>query len=34
MRYGPLDIFWLFGIFFPFWYVVPRKIWQKSDGHP
>jgi hypothetical protein len=19
---------WLFGIFFPFWYVVPRKIWQ------
>jgi hypothetical protein len=18
----------LFGIFFPFWYVVPRKIWQ------
>jgi hypothetical protein len=21
-------IFWPFGIFFPFWYVVPRKIWQ------
>jgi hypothetical protein len=21
-------ILWLFGIFFPFWYVVPRKIWQ------
>jgi hypothetical protein len=19
---------WLFGIFFPFWYVVQRKIWQ------
>jgi hypothetical protein len=19
---------WLFGIFFPFWYFVPRKIWQ------
>jgi hypothetical protein len=22
------DILFLFGIFFPFWYVVPRKIWQ------
>jgi hypothetical protein len=21
-------ILWSFGIFFPFWYVVPRKIWQ------
>jgi hypothetical protein len=21
-------ILWLFGIFFPFWYVSPRKIWQ------
>jgi hypothetical protein len=21
-------ILWLFGIFSPFWYVVPRKIWQ------
>jgi membrane protease YdiL (CAAX protease family) len=21
-------ILWLFGLFFPFWYVVPRKIWQ------
>jgi hypothetical protein len=21
-------VFWLFGIFFPFWYVAPRKIWQ------
>jgi hypothetical protein len=21
-------ILWLFGIFFSFWYVVPRKIWQ------
>jgi hypothetical protein len=20
--------FGIFGIFFPFWYVVPRKIWQ------
>jgi hypothetical protein len=19
---------WYFGIFFPFWYFVPRKIWQ------
>jgi hypothetical protein len=19
---------WSFGIFFPFWYVVPRQIWQ------
>jgi hypothetical protein len=23
-----LWIFWSFGIFFPFWCVVPRKIWQ------
>jgi hypothetical protein len=23
--YGML---WSFGIFFPFWFVVPRKIWQ------
>jgi hypothetical protein len=22
------DILWLFGVFFLFWYVVPRKIWQ------
>jgi hypothetical protein len=21
-------IFWSFGIFFPVWYFVPRKIWQ------
>jgi hypothetical protein len=21
-------IMWEFGIFFPFWYFVPRKIWQ------
>jgi hypothetical protein len=21
-------ILWLFGVFSPFWYVVPRKIWQ------
>jgi hypothetical protein len=21
-------ILWFFGIFFQFWYVVPRKIWQ------
>jgi hypothetical protein len=25
---GPLDILLLFGTFFPFWYVGPRKIWQ------
>jgi hypothetical protein len=24
-----------FGIFFPFWYVVPRKIWQPwLERHP
>jgi hypothetical protein len=23
-----LYILWLFGIFLPFWYVVPRKVWQ------
>jgi hypothetical protein len=23
-----LYILWLFGIFFPFWYVAARKIWQ------
>jgi hypothetical protein len=22
------SILWLFGLFFPFWYVEPRKIWQ------
>jgi hypothetical protein len=22
------SILWPFGIFLPFWYVVPRKIWQ------
>jgi hypothetical protein len=21
-------ILWLFGIFFPFWTIVPRQIWQ------
>jgi hypothetical protein len=21
-------ILWSFGIFFPFWYIVPRQIWQ------
>jgi hypothetical protein len=21
-------ILWYFGIFFPFWYVAPRKIWH------
>jgi hypothetical protein len=21
-------ILWMFGTFFPFWYVVARKIWQ------
>jgi hypothetical protein len=25
-------ILWLFGIIFPFWYVVPRKIWQPWLG--
>jgi hypothetical protein len=25
-------ILWLFGTFFPFWYVVPTKIWQPWDG--
>jgi hypothetical protein len=24
-------ILWLFGIFFAFWYVVARKIWQQLD---
>jgi hypothetical protein len=25
----PFGIFlWIFGLFFPFWYVAPRKIWQ------
>jgi hypothetical protein len=23
-----IHILWLFGTFPPFWYVVPRKIWQ------
>jgi hypothetical protein len=23
---------WSFGIFFPFWYVVSRKIWQSWSG--
>jgi hypothetical protein len=30
-----VDIWWilrLFGIFPPFWYVVPRKIWQPCNG--
>jgi hypothetical protein len=26
--YSQLVFLWLFGIFLPFWYVVPRKIWQ------
>jgi hypothetical protein len=30
------DVLWLFGIysgyFFPFWYIVPRKIWQPRSG--
>jgi hypothetical protein len=26
--YAVWSILWLFGILFPFWYVVPRKIWQ------
>jgi hypothetical protein len=25
-------IFWLFGIFFPFWYVLARNIWQPCLG--
>jgi hypothetical protein len=25
-------ILWLFGIFSPFWYDVPRKIWQPCPG--
>jgi hypothetical protein len=31
-----LYIFWSFGTFFPFWYVVPRKIWQPclTDAAP
>jgi hypothetical protein len=28
-----LYIFWLFGIFPPFWYVVARKIWQPCSVH-
>jgi hypothetical protein len=23
---------WSFGIFYPFWYFVPRKIWQPCLG--
>jgi hypothetical protein len=23
-----VPILWSFGIFFPFWYIVTRKIWQ------
>jgi hypothetical protein len=32
--YGTLVILWSFGIFFPFWYIVWRKIWQPclEDG--
>jgi hypothetical protein len=26
------DILWPFGIFSPFWYIVPRKIWQPGDS--
>jgi hypothetical protein len=39
--YGPLVyfiatlyIFWWFGSFFPFWYIVPRKIWQHWSDVP
>jgi hypothetical protein len=24
-------ILWTFGIFFTFWYLVPRKIWQPCE---
>jgi hypothetical protein len=26
-----LDILWLFLYIFPFWYVLPRKIWQPRN---
>jgi hypothetical protein len=29
-----IPILWSFGIFSPFWYVVPRKIWQPLHGPP
>jgi hypothetical protein len=29
----PFDIFCgYFGIFFPFWFVIPRKIWQPKKN--
>jgi hypothetical protein len=27
------NVLWSFGIFLPFWYVVPRKIWQPCSPH-
>jgi hypothetical protein len=30
--YGKFLYFWSFGIFFPFWYAAPRKIWQPWAG--
>jgi hypothetical protein len=30
--YGQKYILWPFGIFSPFWYVLPRKIWQHCPG--
>jgi hypothetical protein len=30
--YGHLIYLWLLGLFSPFWYVVPRKIWQPCCG--
>jgi hypothetical protein len=27
-------ILWQFGIFFPFWYDTPRKIWQPCVSLP
>jgi hypothetical protein len=31
MAFG--HILWSFGIFSPFWYIVPRKIWQPWPWH-
>jgi hypothetical protein len=28
-----LVFLWLFGIFFPFWFVVPRRIWHPFSGY-
>jgi hypothetical protein len=34
LRLFGMYILWLFGIFPPFWYVVPRKIWQPCLDRP